>query len=118
MALCMCISISATVQLGCLFVPKVYIVLFQPHKNVRAGGKGSGVGSSGPGRPLFGRPSSRLTGLAAMTNGDASSPSKSRFHPVSYKAFSSMAFFNIHLRPFSYRACVRWVPSKECRINL
>ncbi|ELU03139.1 hypothetical protein CAPTEDRAFT_198326 [Capitella teleta] len=36
MALCMCISISATVQLGCLFVPKVYIVLFQPHKNANA----------------------------------------------------------------------------------
>lgn len=31
----MCINISATVALGCLFTPKVYIVMFQPNKNVR-----------------------------------------------------------------------------------
>ena len=72
----MCVSISATVQLGCLFVPKVYIVLFQPHKNVRTGAKGSiGLGSSGAGRPFFGRQSSRFSGIAAMTNGDITSPS-------------------------------------------
>ncbi|XP_059488635.1 metabotropic glutamate receptor 8-like isoform X2 [Neocloeon triangulifer] len=34
---CMCVNISATVALGCLFAPKVYIVLFQPKKNVRQG---------------------------------------------------------------------------------
>lgn len=33
----MCVSISATVALVCLFGPKVYIVIFQPHKNVRQG---------------------------------------------------------------------------------
>lgn len=33
----MCVSISATVALVCLFAPKIYIVLFQPHKNVRHG---------------------------------------------------------------------------------
>ena len=33
--MCMCVEISATVVLGCLFVPKVYLVLFQPYKNVR-----------------------------------------------------------------------------------
>ena len=33
----MCVSISATVALVCLFGPKVYIVLCQPHKNVRQG---------------------------------------------------------------------------------
>lgn len=32
----MCISISATVSLGCLFTPKVYICLCQPYKNSRA----------------------------------------------------------------------------------
>ena len=36
-SLCMCVSISSTVALVCLFGPKVYIVIFQPHKNVRQG---------------------------------------------------------------------------------
>lgn len=36
-SLCMCVAISATVSLFCLFAPKVYIVVFQPHKNVRQG---------------------------------------------------------------------------------
>ncbi|XP_041349876.1 metabotropic glutamate receptor 8-like [Gigantopelta aegis] len=36
-SLCMCVSISSTVALFCLFAPKVYIVLCQPHKNVRQG---------------------------------------------------------------------------------
>jgi hypothetical protein len=36
-SMCMCINISATVALGCLFTPKVYIVLFQPYKNIRPG---------------------------------------------------------------------------------
>ncbi|CAD6192799.1 unnamed protein product [Caenorhabditis auriculariae] len=34
-SLCMCISLSGTVALICFFAPKVYIVLFQPYKNVR-----------------------------------------------------------------------------------
>lgn len=33
----MCVSISASVALVCLFAPKLYIVLLQPHKNVRQG---------------------------------------------------------------------------------
>uniref|UniRef100_T1J4D3 G-protein coupled receptors family 3 profile domain-containing protein n=1 Tax=Strigamia maritima TaxID=126957 RepID=T1J4D3_STRMM len=40
-SICMCINISASVALGCLFIPKVYIVLLQPYKNVRQGGIGS-----------------------------------------------------------------------------
>ncbi|XP_050687348.1 metabotropic glutamate receptor 7-like [Eriocheir sinensis] len=36
-SMCMCVSISASVSLGCLFSPKVYIVIFQPYKNVRQG---------------------------------------------------------------------------------
>ncbi|EPB80727.1 7 transmembrane receptor [Ancylostoma ceylanicum] len=34
-SLCMCISLSGTVALVCFFAPKIYIVLFQPYKNVR-----------------------------------------------------------------------------------
>ncbi|CAI9720284.1 metabotropic glutamate receptor 8-like [Octopus vulgaris] len=34
-SLCMCVSISATVALACLFAPKIYIVLCQPQKNTR-----------------------------------------------------------------------------------
>ncbi|XP_071082825.1 metabotropic glutamate receptor 3-like [Haliotis cracherodii] len=33
--LCVSISLSATVALLCLFLPKVYIIVFQPQKNVR-----------------------------------------------------------------------------------
>ena len=49
---CMCVSISATVALFCLFGPKVYIVIFQPHKNVKQsatpGLQGGGRGSAKP----------------------------------------------------------------------
>ena len=82
----MCVSISATVALGCLFVPKLHIVLFQPHKNVRAGAKPG----SGSGRPLFGQKSSRFTSLGAM-NGDVTSPSnhyQSR-HPTCFLSSST-----------------------------
>ncbi|XP_020279613.1 metabotropic glutamate receptor 8-like isoform X2 [Pseudomyrmex gracilis] len=34
-SLSMCVNISASVVLGCLFGPKVYLCLFQPQKNVR-----------------------------------------------------------------------------------
>uniref|UniRef100_A0A0K0EKG0 G_PROTEIN_RECEP_F3_4 domain-containing protein n=1 Tax=Strongyloides stercoralis TaxID=6248 RepID=A0A0K0EKG0_STRER len=34
-SLCMCISLSGSVALACFFFPKVYIVLWQPYKNVR-----------------------------------------------------------------------------------
>lgn len=34
-ALCMSISMSANVALVCIFTPKLYIILFQKHKNVR-----------------------------------------------------------------------------------
>ncbi|XP_078679227.1 metabotropic glutamate receptor 3-like isoform X1 [Branchiostoma floridae x Branchiostoma belcheri] len=34
--MCIAVSISAFVALGCLFAPKVYIILFQPEKNVRS----------------------------------------------------------------------------------
>lgn len=34
-SMCMCLNISATVALGCLFIPKLYIIFFQPAKNVK-----------------------------------------------------------------------------------
>ncbi|XP_071961715.1 metabotropic glutamate receptor 3-like [Antedon mediterranea] len=34
--LCVAISLSATVTLGCMFLPKVYIIVCQPEKNVRS----------------------------------------------------------------------------------
>uniref|UniRef100_A0A1I8IY49 G_PROTEIN_RECEP_F3_4 domain-containing protein n=1 Tax=Macrostomum lignano TaxID=282301 RepID=A0A1I8IY49_9PLAT len=51
-ALCVCISISAAVTLGCMFATKVYIVLFQPHKNVRRANSSSVRGGSDR-RPMF-----------------------------------------------------------------
>ncbi|KFM79257.1 Metabotropic glutamate receptor 3, partial [Stegodyphus mimosarum] len=33
--LCMSVSISGTVTLACLFLPKIYIVIFRPEKNIR-----------------------------------------------------------------------------------
>ncbi|KAI1283205.1 Metabotropic glutamate receptor 3 [Halotydeus destructor] len=48
-SLAMCISISATVSLGCLFTPKVYICIFQPYKNTRSSVPGHGGISGLPG---------------------------------------------------------------------
>ncbi|XP_071784268.1 metabotropic glutamate receptor 4-like isoform X2 [Asterias amurensis] len=36
--LCLCFIVSATVTLGCIFVPKIYIVLFAPQKNKKPSG--------------------------------------------------------------------------------
>jgi len=69
-ALCICVNISASVALACMFVPKVYIVLFQPHKNVRQGAtkiKGLAAG----GRTIFGHPGTGLNSL------DVACPSQS-----------------------------------------
>uniref|UniRef100_A0A1I8IE17 G_PROTEIN_RECEP_F3_4 domain-containing protein n=1 Tax=Macrostomum lignano TaxID=282301 RepID=A0A1I8IE17_9PLAT len=46
-SLCMCISISASVTVGCMFVPKIYIVLFKPHKNVRRSNASPAAGGGG-----------------------------------------------------------------------
>ena len=62
--MCLTISLSATVALVCLYLPKVYIIVFHPDKNVRkltmtatyrkatpsasAGGGPTGAGSMGP----------------------------------------------------------------------
>ncbi|XP_031639120.1 metabotropic glutamate receptor 2-like, partial [Contarinia nasturtii] len=53
-SICMCLSISATVSLTCLFLPKVYLVLFQPYKNVRNATGGLSVNrlaATDPNRP-------------------------------------------------------------------
>ncbi|XP_022098847.1 metabotropic glutamate receptor 7-like isoform X2 [Acanthaster planci] len=36
--LCLCFIVSATVTLGCIFVPKIYIVMFAPQKNKKPSG--------------------------------------------------------------------------------
>ena len=73
-ALCMCVSISATVALGCLFAPKVYIVLFQPHKNVRQHGVASAHNpSANRMRAMF--------GMGRQMNGNITSPSTYLLYP-------------------------------------
>ncbi|CAN0226132.1 unnamed protein product [Lampetra planeri] len=34
--MCFCVSLSSTVALGCMFLPKVYIILAKPERNVRS----------------------------------------------------------------------------------
>ncbi|KAK2710743.1 hypothetical protein QYM36_012050 [Artemia franciscana] len=59
----MCVSLSAFVVLGCLFCPKLYIVLFQPYKNVRQGGVGCRAHANNSRNQIkFGQPS-RSTSL-------------------------------------------------------
>uniref|UniRef100_A0A1I8JEP4 G_PROTEIN_RECEP_F3_4 domain-containing protein n=1 Tax=Macrostomum lignano TaxID=282301 RepID=A0A1I8JEP4_9PLAT len=89
-SLCMCISISASVTLCCMFAPKIYIVLFQPHKNVRrtnstvgagavSGGCGPSGGGGGGARELFSSPSTRqpLIRRATSVPPELTSPSLS-----------------------------------------
>ncbi|XP_060064901.1 metabotropic glutamate receptor 8-like [Ylistrum balloti] len=57
-SLCMCVSISATVALVCLFAPKMYIVLLQPHKNVRKGASCASNKPSLSSRPCYDRQNS------------------------------------------------------------
>ncbi|KAF5294721.1 hypothetical protein FQA39_LY00205 [Lamprigera yunnana] len=74
-SMCMCLNISATVALGCLFTPKVYLVLFQPYKNVRQG-NGCQIPGTDRNRPAY---SMRFTAVKAhniqsMTSNSKSSP--------------------------------------------
>ncbi|XP_024940332.1 metabotropic glutamate receptor 7 isoform X2 [Cephus cinctus] len=76
-SMCMCINISATVALGCLFTPKVYLVLFQPYKNVRPGHANTPGAQSGN-RPVY---SMRFSGarsqtMQSVTSGSRSSPTR------------------------------------------
>ncbi|KAG7210717.1 hypothetical protein KM043_012217 [Ampulex compressa] len=78
-SMCMCINISASVALGCLFTPKVYLVLFQPYKNVRPGH----ANMSGPQSGNRGAYSMRFSGgrsqtMQSVTSGSRSSPPASR----------------------------------------
>ncbi|XP_006619708.1 metabotropic glutamate receptor 7-like isoform X1 [Apis dorsata] len=78
-SMCMCINISASVALGCLFTPKVYLVLFQPYKNVRPGHTNTSALQSGN----RGTYSMRFSGgrsqtMQSMTSCSRSSPPVSR----------------------------------------
>ena len=59
-SLCMCVILSATVTLCCLFMPKMYIVLLHPEKYARGmpGEKGGG----GTGGQVGGAKSSSVAG--------------------------------------------------------
>ncbi|XP_064633469.1 metabotropic glutamate receptor 8-like isoform X2 [Lineus longissimus] len=77
-ALCMCISISATVALWCMFAPKIYIVVFQPHKNVRQANSTSiktSIAKNGSRRPFFSKSRSCDYDTSSVMNGDVQSPS-------------------------------------------
>ncbi|XP_070164040.1 metabotropic glutamate receptor 8 isoform X2 [Polyergus mexicanus] len=81
-SMCMCINISASVALGCLFTPKVYLVLFQPYKNVRPAHPNTGGLQSGN----RGAYSMRFAGgrsqtMQSVTSGSRSSPPLSRGIP-------------------------------------
>ncbi|XP_059609665.1 metabotropic glutamate receptor 4 [Phlebotomus argentipes] len=71
-SMCMCLSISASVALGCLFTPKVYLVLFQPYKNVRPG-NGNQRGGENNRMPY----SMRFGGVRSQTMQSMASLSKS-----------------------------------------
>lgn len=77
-SLCMCLSISATVALGCLFVPKLYICLFQSYKNVRhvPGQTNTQQSNSTSGVLRFARPtcSAIITGTAAVASAHHCAP--------------------------------------------
>ncbi|KAK9889154.1 hypothetical protein WA026_004428 [Henosepilachna vigintioctopunctata] len=74
-SMCMCLNISATVALGCLFTPKVYLVIFQPYKNVRQGGNGN----QGQDRPAY---SMRFTAPRSQTMQSVTSNSRSSPKPL------------------------------------
>ncbi|XP_054163872.1 metabotropic glutamate receptor 8-like [Oppia nitens] len=75
-SLCMCLSISATVALGCLFVPKLYICLFQSYKNVRhVPGINTQQSNSTSGVLRFARPTcSAIIGATAMVSAHHCAP--------------------------------------------
>ncbi|XP_043493655.1 metabotropic glutamate receptor 6-like isoform X1 [Polistes fuscatus] len=77
-SMCMCINISASVALGCLFTPKVYLVLFQPYKNVRPGPNPGGVHSSNRQTFMTRFSGARSQTMQSMTSGSRSSPLPSR----------------------------------------
>ncbi|KYN16204.1 Metabotropic glutamate receptor 7 [Trachymyrmex cornetzi] len=78
-SMCMCINISASVALGCLFTPKVYLVLFQPYKNVRPGHPNtSGMQSGNRAAYSMRFAGGRSQTMQSVTSGSRSSPPMSR----------------------------------------
>lgn len=85
--MCMCINISATVVLGCLFIPKVYLVLFQPNKNVRSGHTNT-VSAGGPGSA--GAPSGGNAQNSSSTHSGLRSTYSMRFVPSRSQTMQSV----------------------------
>ncbi|KAH0545837.1 metabotropic glutamate receptor 7-like isoform X1 [Cotesia glomerata] len=86
-SMCMCINISATVVLGCLFIPKVYLVLFQPNKNVRSGHTNT-VSAGGPGSA--GAPSGGNAQNSSSTHSGLRSTYSMRFVPSRSQTIQSV----------------------------
>ncbi|XP_029678417.1 metabotropic glutamate receptor 7-like, partial [Formica exsecta] len=81
-SMCMCINISASVALGCLFTPKVYLVLFQPYKNVRpAHPNTGGLQSGNRGAYSMRFAAGRSQTMQSVTSGSRSSPPLPRGGP-------------------------------------
>ncbi|XP_025264980.1 metabotropic glutamate receptor 8 isoform X1 [Camponotus floridanus] len=81
-SMCMCINISASVALGCLFTPKVYLVLFQPYKNVRpAHSNTGGLQSGNRGAYSMRFAAGRSQTMQSVTSGSRSSPPLPRGGP-------------------------------------
>ncbi|XP_043234513.1 metabotropic glutamate receptor 3-like, partial [Amphibalanus amphitrite] len=66
-SLCICVTISATVALLCLFTPKLYIVIFQPYKNVRQAGGGNQNSAGRPNNMRFARTRQIPTASSQLT---------------------------------------------------
>ncbi|XP_058797774.1 metabotropic glutamate receptor 7-like isoform X2 [Phymastichus coffea] len=90
-SMCMCISISATVALGCLFTPKVYIVLFQPYKNTRHNQSGQSATTYRPGAYSMRFTTARSQTMQSVTSGSRSSPPPSAGPTTTTAATSSVA---------------------------
>nr|APC26117.1 metabotropic glutamate receptor type 3 [Homarus americanus] len=108
--LAMFLSLGGFVQLGCLFFPKVYIVLFKPEKNTRdvimsvkrnSYPVDTSFKTSGrfPSLPLQERPALQSSPAIFFHNGAMDSPLETQKHPAKAAAISAGATGTVVLCP-------------------